>query len=284
MFEPLHAKHSVSSVIIRATGSGGMMETERPNLQREYAKRWKSVLPAEQVAQQIQVTVGVTAKVAGSDDPQPLVPTLYAHYTPSGVAAWWMEIGAGVVTIGTSQYTRWADVWRKATGLLKHVGEMMGAEHQMGRIRSLDLTYEDLFVFRDDDAGASCTPSQVIREQWIPDKARESREWHTGQGWVDDPTGKRILERFQISGLVVQDNGASCPAIKIETTAIQGFGGHVPILNLTDSFRLLYDVNDSCPTGQDMGDELHQRTNSLLKNLLVPQMSQRIGLTQSQNE
>lgn len=279
MFEPLHAGHSVRSVIIRATGSGSMMETERPNLQQEYVKRWKSVLPAEQVAQQIQVTVGVTAKIAGSDDPQPLAPTLYVDYTPSGVAAWWMEIGAGVVTIGTNQYTRWSDIWGKATGLLKHVGEMMGAGHPMGQIRSLDLTYEDMFVLRSDDASANCVPEQVISEQWIPDKAKDSKEWHTGQGWVDDPTGKRILERFQISGVVVQEDGVSRPAITIQTTAIQGFGDRFPILKLTDGFRHLFDVNDGSPTGQGMGNELHQRTSGLLKKLLVPQMAQRIGLT-----
>ena len=280
MFEPLHAGHSVRSVIIRATGSGNMMETERAHLQQEYAKRWKSVLPAEQVAQQIQVTVGVTARIAGSDDPLPLAPTLYVDYTPSGAAAWWMEIGTGIVTIGTNQYTRWSDVWHKAIGLLKHVGDMMGAGHPMGQIRSLELTYEDMFVLRNNYTNASRLPDQVIKEQWIPDKAKDSKEWHTGQGWVEDPTDKRILERFQISGVIVEESGTSRPAITIQTTAIQGFGDRRPILKLTDSFRHLYDVNDGSPTGPGIGDELHQRTKGLLKHLLVPEMAQRIGLTQ----
>ena len=280
MFEPLHAGHSVRSVIIRATGSGNMMETERAHLQQEYAKRWKSVLPAEQVAQQIQVTVGVTARIAGSDDPLPLAPTLYVDYTPSGAAAWWMEIGTGIVTIGTNQYTRWSDIWHKAIGLLKHVGDMMGAGHPMGQIRSLELTYEDMFVLRNNDTNAGCLPDQVIKEQWIPDKAKDSKEWHIGQGWVEDPTDKRILERFQISGVIVEESGASLPAITIQTTAIQGFGDRRPILKLTDSFRHLYDVNDGSPTGPGIGDELHQRTKDLLKHLLVPEMARRIGLTQ----
>lgn len=254
-----------------------MQETERHHLRQEYTKRWQAILPAEQVAQQLNVTIGVTAHLVGADEQHPLAPTLYADYTPSGAAAWWMEIGQGVVTIGTSQYTRWDDIWRKTVGLLRHVGEVLGASHPMGHIRSLELTYEDLFVWR---GGEECAPDQVIKLQWMPErKQKAAKEWHTGQGWVDDPQGKRILERFQVSGVVVKEGEEHHPAVAIQTTAIQGFGNQHQILGLHESFRPIYEVGKGGNSGLAVGDGLHKRTSRLLKDLITPQMARQIGLT-----
>ena len=280
MFEPLHGHHSIRSVVIRATGSGSMMETDRPNLQREYANRWKSVLPAEQVSQQIQIAVGVVAKVPGSDEPEPLAPTQYADYTPSGEAAWWMELGHNVVTIGTSQYTNWSSIWGKTTGLLTHVGKTLGSGHPMGQIHTLELTYDDMFVWNRNDASDICAPEQAIDGNWMPKRAKSAKEWHSGQGWIDDPSGKRILERFQISGVIAQAvNGDSRPAITIQTTAIQGFGGRKPIFELAKCSSTLHEINSDRSVGAHrIGNDLHDRTKRLLHELLVPTMSNRIGL------
>ena len=281
MFEPLRGDHSIRSVVIRATGRGHMVEADRPNIQREYAKRWKSVLPAEQVSQQIQIAVGVVAKVAGSDEPEPLAPTQYADYTPSGEAAWWMELGNNMVTIGTSRYTKWSGIWQKATELLKHVGETLEGRHPMGQILTLELTYDDLFIWNGDEASDICVPNQVINESWMPEEAKGGKEWHSGQGWIVDPSGQRILERFQISGVMVKiQNGESHPAIMIQTTAIQGFGGREPIFELAKCSSKLHEVNSGrTPGAHHIGNDLHERTKRLLHKLLVPEMSQRIRLT-----
>ena len=260
-----------------------MLEDERPKLEREHAKRWAPILPASRIAQRIDVTVGPTAKVAGAEDPpQALAPTLYADYARSGVAAWWMEIGPGaVVTVGTSEYTRWRDVWGKASRLLQQVGEALGAGHPMGHVRSLELTYEDEFVPKAGSGASDCAPEQIIDTAWMPKQVGASQEWHAGQGWVVDPTGKRLLERFQVAGVVRQDqDGRKRPAITIQTTAVQGFGNQCEMLSLSESFKHLSAVHGDglTGTGMSVGEALHASTSRLFKSLLCPTMAARIDL------
>ena len=280
MFKPLHGNHSIQSVLIRATGGGPMMESDRPNLQRGYVNRWKAVLPAKQESQQIQITLGVGARVSGSDSPEPLAPTMYVEYTSSGEAAWWMEVGHNMITIGTTIYTNWLDIWRKATGLLEHVGKTLGSEHPMGKILTLELTYEDVFMWDDDSASDTYTPEQVIKEDSIPDQAKGSKEWHSGQGWVVDPSGERTLERFQISGVMAQsEDEESRPAIVIHTTATRGFGGSKPIFELAKCSRKLHAINSGrVASAHNIGNDIHDRTKQMLHRLLTPRMSQDIGL------
>ena len=260
-----------------------MLEDERPQLEREYAKRWESILPASRIAQGIEVTLGPTAKVAGAEDPpQALAPTLYADYGRTGVAAWWMEIGPGAaVTVGTSEYARWGDFWGKASRLLQQVGDALGAGHPMGRVRSLELTYEDEFVAKVGGEGQDCAPEQVIDMAWMPKQVGAGQEWHAGQGWVTDPTGKRMLERFQVAGVVRREqDGCKRPTITIQTTAVQGFGNQCEILSLSESFKHLSALGGDGLTGigKSVGDALHASTGRLFKSLLCPTMAKRIGL------
>ena len=273
MFKPLHQDHAVESVIFRLTGSGEMTENERGSLDEGYQKYWRTVLPKVNQAQVMEIAMGPTPLVEGR--PKPLAPTQYVEFMRTGKAAWWMDIDRTTITVGCAQYGGWESVSRKAYELFGSVGKTLGTAHPLAQIRSVELTYQDLLVWEGaDDVYA---PELAIQENRIPKKARKSKEWHTGEGWVEDPAGERILERFQIGAEL---RGGGDPVVQVVTTAIWGFGKMDARLNLNRAFGSIHPVGDNSD-GRAIYESLHRRTHALFGNLIAPDVAVRIGLGQT---
>ena len=276
MFKPLHQDHAIESVILRLTGSGEMTEQERPRLEEGYEKYWKAVLPNEQRAQIMEIAMGPTPLVDGR--PKPLAPTQYIEFMRTGKAAWWMEMAGTDITIGCAQYGGWESVSKKAYELLASVGKALGNAHPLAQIRSAELTYQDLFIWH--DTVASYDPKLSIREERIPKAARNSKEWHIGEGWVEDPEGKRILERFQIGAELRGEGSQMRPVIQVVTTAIWGFGATSARLKLDRAFGNIHSVDGIESDGRAVFDELHERTHARFASLITEEVAVRIGLSQ----
>lgn len=106
-------------------------------------------------------------------------------------------------------------VSKKAYELFACVGRTLGNTHPLAQIRSVELTYQDLLIWHGTDD--SYDPKLSIREERIPAAARNSKEWHVGQGWVEDPAGERILERFQIGAELRTQGSEVRPVIQVVT-------------------------------------------------------------------
>ena len=274
MFKPLHQDHAIESVILRLTGSGEMVEHERERLNDGYEKYWKAALPTVKQTQIMEIAVGPTPLVDGR--PKPLAPTQYIEFMRTGKAAWWMEIAGPNVTIGCAQYGGWESVSKKAYELFANVGKTLGNAHPLAQIRSAELTYQDLLIWH--GTGDSYDPKLSIRKERIPAAARNSKEWHIGEGWIEDPAGERILERFQIGAELRRQGSKARPVIQIATTAIWGFGATSARLKLDRAFGNIHSVGGAERNGRAVYDKLHDRTDALFGSLVTEEVATRIGL------
>ena len=276
MFKPLHQDHAIESVILRLTGSGELTESEREILNEGYEKYWKAVLPTVNQAPVMEIAMGPMPLV--EDRVKPLAPTHYIEFMRTGKAAWWMEIVGPTITIGCAQYGGWRSVSRKAYELFSSLGKTLGSTHPLAQIRSAELTYQDLLVWH--GADDTYDPKLAIRETRIPVQARNSKEWHIGEGWVEDPKGERILERFQIGAELRGEGHRIRPIIQVVTTAIWGFGETNARLKLDRAFGNIQSVDGKDNDGRAMYEGLHRRTHALFGNLITEEMTGRIGLSQ----
>ena len=277
MFEPLHRDHSIETVILRLTGSGEMTEHERASLDEGYERYWKAVLPMVSQAQAIETAMGPTPLVDGR--PKPLAPTHYIEFMRTGKAAWWMEITGPTITVGCAQYGGWKSVSGKAYELFASLGKTLENTHPIAQIRSAELTYQDLLVWRgaDDDYD----PKLAIREERIPSQAKRSKIWHLGEGWVDETSDEeRILERFQIGAELRAEGNRVSPIVQVVTTAIWGFGATSARLKLDRAFGNIHSVGGNDSDGRAIYDGLHRRTHRLFGNLITEKIAGRIGLNQ----
>lgn len=272
MFRPLHQDHAIESVIFRLTGSGEMTEHERGNLDEGYQKYWKPVLPKANQAQVMEIAMGPTPLVDGR--PKPLAPTQYVEFMRSGKAAWWMDIAGATITVGCAQYGGWKSVSRKTYELFGSVGKALGNTHPLAQIRSVELTYQDLLLW--DGSDDTYDPELAIRKSRIPTKARRSKEWHTGEGWVVEAAGGRVLERFQVGAELREQQK---PVVQVVTTAIWGFGETSARLNLNRAFGSIHSVGDNSD-GRAICESLHARTHALFGSLITEDVAIRIGLRQ----
>lgn len=248
-----------------------MAEHERATLDDGYQKYWKAVLPTMTQAQVIKIVVGPTPINDGT--PKPLVPTIYVEFMRTGKPVWWMEIDGLTITIGCAQYGGWQSVSRKAYGLFAGVGKTLGS-HPLALIRSAELTYQDLLVW--DGPKDAYDPKLAIQEKRIPEQARDSTEWHVGQGWVADPEGERILQRFHVGALRSDENHRR-PIIRVLTTAIWGFGATGTPMRLDEAFQDGHsDIGNE--RGRAVYDDLHRRVHVLFGNLITKRVAERIGL------
>lgn len=275
MFMPLHQDHAIESVIFRLTGSGEMTEHERPILNEGYEKFWKAVLPKVNQAQVMEIAMAPT--LLGEEAPKPLAPTQYVEFMRTGKAAWWMEIAGPTITVGCAQYGGWNSASNKAYELFASLGKTLGSLHPLAEIRSVELTYQDLLVWN--AATKDYDPKIAIREGRIPAKARESKEWHLGEGWVEDPAGERILERFQIGAELRGGQSQRRPIVQVVTTAIWGFGATSARLKLSRAFGNIQSVDGKDNDGRAIYDGLHQRTHTLFGSLITDDVAGRIGLS-----
>lgn len=283
MFKPLHHDHAIESVIFRLTGKGEMMEHERINLQKGYQKYWQAVLPKEIKGHLMEISLGPAPLV--DDRPKPLAPTKYVEFSRTGNLAWWMEIAGRTITIGCTQYAGWKNVSSKAFGLFSNFAKTLDTDHPLAQICSAELTYVDLLQWV--GGKQAYKPELAIQKFRLPRTVLSSkttpnlREWHLGEGWVDDPEAERVLERFQISSLLQPNGDQIHPIIRIETTAIWGFGTPKSRLNLNRAFDNIQEVTKNGIDGRTKYNELHARVKSLLGTLITENLANQIGLQKS---
>ena len=253
-----------------------MTEHERATLDEGYEKYWKAVLPTVNQASVMEIALGPTPLVEGRV--KPLAPTQYVEFMRTGKAAWWMEIAGPTITIGCAQYGGWKSVSRKAHELFASLGKTLGNAHPLAQIRSAELTCQDLLVW--DGTDDTYDPKLAIRESRIPEQARNSKEWHIGEGWVEDPERERILERFQIGAELRGEGKRKRSIIQVVTTAIWGFGGTSVSLKLDRAFGNIQSVDRKENDGRAIYEELHRRTHALFGTLITEEMARRVGFSQ----
>ena len=238
MFKPLHQDHAIHSVTFRLTGDGAIGQHEQATLDDGYQKYLKAALPSERSAQQMVVAaVGPTPP----EGPAPLEPKLYADFARTGQAVWWMEIVGPTITVGCSQYGGWSSMRTKACELLRRLGKTLGSGHPLAQIRSVELTYQNLFI--SDEPSRDSDPKSAIHEDQIPKKAERSKEWNHSEGWVNDVQECRILERFQIAAELHKHGNRINPVIQIVTSAMWGYGENSKRLDLETAFGTLAFAN-----------------------------------------
>ena len=277
MFKPLHHDHAIESVIFRLSGKGGMMEHERLILEQAYETHWKSALPRASQGHVMEVAMGPTPLVEGL--PKPLAPTTYTECLRDGTAAWWMEIAGPMITIGCTQYTGWERVSGKAFELFSAMAKTLNSNHPLAMICSAELTYVN--ILRWEGTEQKYDPRLAIQESRVPRKALNLKEWHFSEGWLDDPERERILERFQIAAALQSDGSRVDPIIRVETTAIWGFGQSETRLKLNRAFDKIQEVDGEFTDGRAKYNELHGRVKLLFGTLISEELAGQIKLQES---
>ena len=167
----------------------------------------------------------------------------------------------------------------KAFELFRALAKTLTSDHPLAMICSAELTYVD--KLRWDGAEREYNPCLAIQESRIPRKALNLKEWHLSEGWLGDPDRERILERFQISAELQRDGSRVDPIIRVETTAIWGFGQSETRLKLNRAFDKIQEVDGEFTDGRAKYNELHGRVKLLFGTLISEELAGQIELQES---
>lgn len=274
-FRTRHKEHSITQVSMRLETQAPLWEDERQTLEKGAHRAWANILPRKEVAQVI--TIGPQRQ----GERQPLAATRYLQFGRDGTPSLWMGIDGNMVEVVANQYSSWTGVTNKIYQLLYMLGDIMHESHAFRKVKAVELTYEDWFIW--DDTDQPIAAEEAIREEWLPKEIDPARFWHTGQGCTDpkaDKHGKVMLDRWEASRRD-QNNGAGAveQGIRLVTTSIWGFGNtNGGGFDLKRGYGNVSMVGKGEPEGKRIGNILHERTKRLYGGVVTNDIAERVNL------
>ena len=284
-FRPAGTDHAIVNMIVGIDLTKPWGEERGKGIDKEH-HRWRELLPGVETAEDAVV---IRQGMIVLQDGRPLIPEMnlmkprrFSRSNTAGAMEWQMVIAAGRIEIHCTRYTSWATTGGIVKRLLAQIAD--AAKEESDEIKAIELIYQDQFVWEGPDEGYDTR--KLFREGSSDMTERSFAQgplWHLHQGWmvkpVDALTEEGLLEKIEISGLLVDGaGGEKKPAVITTTTTRLGHGNENPIARLQIAFNKLQPVREDRRTGSSRLDFLHDRNKALFGSILTREMRERINL------
>lgn len=251
-FRPINEDHAIVSVSFSLALSEVLKRDTIAAVEHAHDK-WRDTLPALSSAE-TQVEVG------GKNVRAPGV--VFAFVRPDASPNWALTVGGVRVTIECYLYTRWERVWAEAKHILEQAIETIFEAQPKIEVKAVELTVKDEFT----SPRSKVDFRQLFRESdYLSSHIfKKGALWHCNTGWFDaDSSGKlRHLHNLDITSVAYGGDDIA--------VSISHFQRYVMPNNITAG----QEINQA----SDMMELLHTANKNLLRDTLVREITERIGL------
>ena len=175
-YEPKNAGHAVTGVAFTISYTEPLTK-EAIDKAKTLESQVKSFLPATSLLNPPFVVQGQSNHPVGIS---------FHRAKPDSTYAWILTAQQNFIAAHCADYTRWADVWKRVSGWLTDLHDLVGADKELA---SVTLQYWDQFTVKK-PADASAL-SKLLRStsKYLPGRFFLNQElWHLNQGWFEAPT------------------------------------------------------------------------------------------------
>ena len=263
-FTPINDDHAIEQVVF-SLAFGRTFSKEDMSAFRERHGLWSQELPAIREPMAVALAVETEKNLRFEQAPG----LEFAVLRPDGSAVWALRVLGPEIIIECSRYSRWARVWSTAQRFTKAALEIIANLSDPPPLVRASLGVQDAFVA---PIGAH-DPASLLQHGPLLPEAIFSRgpNWHAHSGWFADASGHTVLHNLNIDAV------GALPGAPVE-----GAMARVAILHLLSVTRTDAQASET-PDARllwldNLMSVLHQQNKSLIGELLIPELSQRIGL------
>lgn len=192
---------------------------------------------------------------------------------PDGSLEWMLRTTENAISVHCLDYSRWNNIWARAKGYLdKAFRHLEGSD---SFIASVGLKYIDRFVCNGDPEQSRLQDLFRKETDLICKRAFSTGPlWHCHSGWFEDLRISKGLNQLNLDAALTNIKGHRKLVITVDHNAV----AQIPQEN--SSLSLLKGTNGSDDFSFDaIMEELHERNNAVMAELLSEQMARRINLT-----
>lgn len=258
-------EHAIVEVVFGFQLSRPWSHAEIDNLARNH-DRWIADLPrlARHEIQQIMIGEGVQQSVTLPGGPG----LSFERIKPDGQIAWRLRCDGNSIFVNCLEYTRWQEIWAKASEFIRLILETAGAEKIA--VAGALLQYIDVFDWNDDPKDYDIFKLINAGSDYIPKAAAGyGMIWHLHQGWFSpsrEPVPARVLHKVHFDATLLKENGQ--PTVRLDTLLRSDFDESIEAKTFFDDKsaleRVFYD--------------LHGKNKNLLQGFLTSAVCDEIGL------
>ena len=285
-WHPIKQDHSIEAVHWRVTLLHPLGQRHQAWIQDGDA-RLRTVLPRVEATRRFLEVgpkgVTVFSESAPIDQNVPAHLRYQRHFA-TGELELVLEVNGPVVGVVSHSYSEWSKTGGVVNQVLSDVGTALREADDLPIVQ-LELEYRDVFwwdePWRGDALGQLLAPHDRFSPEWA---FQAGPLWHVDQGWVVSADGygdEMVIERMFLQGQHGTVRDERCPILAVHThlrwRPVEGQQA-LP-LKVQDAFSSLEPVGSDRKSAQDRFDAMHERAVSMFRDVLQPDMRERIGMT-----
>ena len=231
--------------------------------------RWIDGLPrlARHEIQQVVIGEGAPQAITLPGGPG----ISFERIKPDGELAWRLQCEGNSIFVNCLEYTRWQKAWATASGYIRDVLEVVGAEKVS--VAGALLQYIDVFDWIADPDDYDASQLLDLNSDFVPQAVgNHGLAWHLHQGWfapVSEPVPGMVLHKAHFNAIPKNESGH--PSVKLDTLLRSDFNGPISAQNFFKDNSVL----------EGMFIDMHKRNRGLLSNFLTAAICKKIGLEET---
>ena len=257
MFRPLNDDHAIESVkfallLTRPITPKAIFEIERQH------SLWQDEMPAKRI---IDIDVDVNGRATKAPG------IMFAFLRPDATPMWSMQIGSSQIEIECYIYSRWDRTWGIAREHFQNAIRILASAQEKLMVSAVNLMVKDAFL---SDAKSYSITNLLKSSDKLPQSVLDAiGPWNTYFSWmIEENKDVRTLHAFDVDVSWQGDEA------RVEIT-------HVQTRNTGVDLALADILDDDFQALGSIMEALHRSNKLLLSELIVGDMSERIGLGES---
>ncbi len=186
----------------------------------------------------------------------------FERIKPDGTLDWRILVDQNNIFVNCLSYTRWADVWPRASKYIVDVIGVAGAGDAL--VSSATLQYIDIFKWNSDIADYNAREVMRPGENVPPILFDKGHLWHLHQGWFEPAENGRVLSRVHIDAV---EDDERIPIVKFDTY-------------MQHQLATFYTPSEAISGGwfESTFASMHDKNKNLLASFITDEMANRIDL------
>lgn len=284
-WQPIRQDHSIEAVHWRVTLLHPLGQRHQAWIQGKDA-RLRTVLPRVETPRRLLEVgpngVTVFSNHASVDQNAPAF-LRYERYFHTGEVELGLEVNGPDIGVVSHSYSQWSKTGGVVNQMLADIGTALREADDLPIVQ-LELEYKDVFWWDELWHDGALANLLVPQCRSVPDWAfHAGPAWHADQGWIVLPNGfegESVIERMLLQGLPGTMNDESRLFLVVHTTLKwrPAEGEQALPLRMQDAFSALEPVGGARKTAQDRFDAMRGRAVEMFRDVLHPNMRERIGL------